>query len=491
MADETPVDQPTPEATAILEAPENTEGKLLQTVDIKDVGPCKKHVVITVDRAAIDVRMQEKFDELMKDDKVQIPGFRPGKAPRKFFERKFKSYVKEDVRREVLMASLQQLADDTDLAPLAPPQLDPEKLEIPDEGPFVYEFEVEVRPEFDMPDYKGLKLRKGIRKFTRDEILREQRRVLEDFSTLVPKEGDASVALDDIIVCDLTVVDGDKELSKANEVRIRVEKTLALTDGLVTDFGSKVSGAKAGETKNFDLVLGDSVADEALKGKTVSMSLNIKDVKVVRLPELTPALLTIFGVTNTEQLEEKVEAAMLRNVEYQQQQSYRQQIVKYVSEKVKWDLPRDLVLRQSERSLQRRVMEMRSAGMSDVQISSRMTILRQNAVQSTMVSLVEHFILQKVAEAEKIDIKPEDLDDEIGRIAELQGESFRKLKAQMERNDQLETLATELLERKALDVILNNAEYEEYELQAADEAGEVAAVPTQAIAGDAVQPQAE
>jgi trigger factor len=106
-----------------------------------------------------------------------------------------------------------------------------------------------------------------------------------------------------------------------------------------------------------------------------------------------------------------------------------------------------------------------------------------------MVSLSEHFILQKVAEAEKIDIKTEDLDNEIARIADIQGESFRKLKAQMERDDQLEALATELMERQALDIILNNAEYEEYQLRPEDDAGEVATVTTQAVPGELVEPQ--
>src|SRR5215471_8913231 len=147
------------------EAPAD-DGKLKQTVEITDVGPCKKHVKITVDRDAIDERFKEKFDELLKDRSAAVPGFRPVKAPRKFIERKFRPTVKEDVRREVLMASLQQLAEDSNISPLAPPELAPEDLELPETGPFVYEFDVEVRPEFDLPEYKGMKLRKPMHKFT-------------------------------------------------------------------------------------------------------------------------------------------------------------------------------------------------------------------------------------------------------------------------------------------------------------------------------------
>src|SRR5256885_650812 len=177
------------------------DGKLKQTVEISDVGPCKKHVKITVEREAIDERFKEKFDELLKDRTAAVPGFRPGKAPRKYIERKFKPTVTEDVRREVLMASLQQLAEDSNISPLAPPELEPEQLEIPDEGPFVYEFDVEVRPEFDLPEYKGMKIKKPVRKYTDADIQAALRRLLERQGALVPKVGTAvKLRRDSVIV---------------------------------------------------------------------------------------------------------------------------------------------------------------------------------------------------------------------------------------------------------------------------------------------------
>src|SRR5438067_9283966 len=234
----------TPSADA---AAKPEEEKLKQTVEISDVGPCKKHVKITVDRDAIDERFKEKFDELLKDRSAPVPGFRPGKAPRKFIERKFKPAVTEDVRREVLMASLQQLAEDSNLAPLAPPELDPDHLEIPDEGPFIYEFDVEVRPDFDLPDYKGMKLRKPVKTYTDADIAAEQRRLLERHGTLVNKEGkNVKVEPNDVVLAELVTVDGGKDLNKPTDIQVRVEKKLALNDAVVEDFSKQVAGAKVG-----------------------------------------------------------------------------------------------------------------------------------------------------------------------------------------------------------------------------------------------------
>ena len=499
MADETTATEAPPDEATIPvdgevtpvegEATPVDDGKLKQTVEITDIGPCKKHVKITVEREAIEERFQEKFDELLKDRSASVPGFRPGKAPRKYIERKFKSSVTEDVRREVLMASLQQLAEDSKISPLAPPELTPEDLVLPETGPFVYEFDVEVRPEFELPEYKGIKLRKPTHKFTDADIQDEMRRLLEPQSSLVPKDGtDIRVEANDIIVGDLVTVDGGKELNKATEVRVRVEKRLALTDGVVEDFAKQVVGAKVGEMRELDVKLGEKVADQSLKGKTVKGQFTIKDVKVMRLPELTPDLLERYGVKTPGQLEELIASSLERNLEYQQRQFARQQILQQVAEKVKWDLPRDLLVRQATRTLQRRVVEMRSAGMTEQQIESRLTILRQNVLQSTAVALMEHFVLQKIAETEKIEIEDADIDAEIGRIAAQSNESVRKVKAQMEREEMIEALATDLLERKALDVVLNNAVYEEFEIKPGEQEGEVATVSAQAVPGEMVEP---
>jgi trigger factor len=274
-------------------------------------------------------------------------------------------------------------------------------------------------------------------------------------------------------------------------MRVRVEKRLALNDGVAEEFAKQVVGAKVGDTREVDIKLAETVADQTLKGKTVKGKFTIKDIKVIRLPELTPDMLEQFGVKNEAQLQELIATTLERNLEFQQRQYARQQILQQVAEKVKWELPRDLLIRQATRTLQRRVMEMQSAGMTENQIEARMAVLRQNVLQSTAVALMEHFVLQKIAETEKIEIEDADIDAEIQRIAARSGESFRKVKARLERDDLIESLATELLERKALDVVLNNAVYEEFEVKPEEQEGEVATLEAQAVPGEMVEPTAE
>ncbi len=231
---------------------------------------------------------------------------------------------------------------------------------------------------------------------------------------LAAKEGkDVRVEPNDVIVADLVTVDNGKELNKPTEIQVRVEKKLALNDAVADDFAKQVAGAKVGDTRNVDVKLAETVADQSLKGKAVTGKLTIKEIKQIRLPDLTPELLATYGVKNEAQLQELIATTLERNLEYMQRQYARQQILKIVSETAKWDLPRDLLIRQATRTLQRRVMEMRGAGMTEQQIESRMTVLRQNVLQSTAVSLMEHFVLQKIAETEKMEIQDADIDAEI------------------------------------------------------------------------------
>ncbi|MBN9121933.1 MAG: trigger factor [Planctomycetes bacterium] len=455
--------------------------KLQQSVEIRDVGPCKKHVKVTVDRAQIDKRFDERFSELTLSDQPQIRGFRPGKAPRKMIERQYYDSVAEEIKSQVLMASLEQLAEEQTIAPLSPPEFDPNLLNIPKEGAFIYEFDIEVRPEFELPDYKGMKLRRPIHTYTPEEVEVEKKRLLEPYGQLVPKEPPVA-DLFDTVTADVTISFRDKEINKLSEVRVKVEPQLALSDGIAEDFGAKMKGAQPGDVRTVDITLSQETAAEQLRGQKVQATFTVKDVKTTRPPELTQQFLEeAFMVGTPESFTELVQAVLARRLEYTQRQAARQQVLEQIAAASTWELPQDMLRKQARKTLHRRLLEMKNAGMSDEQIKGRRRLLEQDVLKSTADALKEHFVLQKVAEVEKIEIEQEDVDAEIDRIAEQSGESFRKVKARLEKEDLMEAVAADLLERKALDLIIANATYEDYELKPSEQAGEVATVAEQAV----------
>jgi trigger factor len=457
--------------------------KLTQEVFITDVGPCRKHIKVTVDRGNIDKLLEKEYSKLVGD--AWVPGFRPGKAPKKIVVQRFAKDVKDQIRGQVLMQSLEQLAEEHDVAPISPPNINPAKIQIPDKGPFIYEFEVEVRPQFDLPEYKGLKLTRPIKTFTDAEVEAEEKKLLSRYGQLIPKVGAAEVG--DYVIADMVTTYEGKKIGEVKETTLRIDDTVAFKDGVAQKFGEQMAGAQAGDTRTIDITMSDAVAVEALRGKTVQAAIEVKDVKSMRLPELTHEFLHNFGVHNPEQLRELVRSLLDRRLEYTQRQSAREQVMQHIAASATWELPNDMLMRQARKTLARRVMDMREAGISEEEIEARQRLLQRDVLASTALALKEHFVLQKIAETEKIEIDEEEMNAEIERLADQTGESPRKVRAQLERDDLMETLATQLIERKSLDLILDSAEYEDVPLE--KERG-VTAAEAQAVEGEMKDPTA-
>lgn len=501
MTDETRAPEPDPsteesQTTAVANPEEGSAEeqviKLKQTVTMRDTGPCKKHIRVEVDRDDIEGRLNEKFTEMMKDQPVAVAGFRPGKAPRKLIERRFGKEVHEQVKNEVLLASLQQLADDHDVAPLAPPNISPNDIELPPEGPLVYEFEVEVRPQFDLPNYKGLKIRRPVHTFTDKDIDNEERRLLLQDAQVVPKpEGKA--ALDDLLIADVEFKSSDKVIGNLKETTFRIEKQMAFKDGVAPRFGEQVAGASAGDTRVVDINLSEMAADPALRNQTVQATFHVKDVKALRLPELTSEYLEQYNVSSREMLRELIQVVLKRRLEHTQRNSARQQVIEQISAASSWDLPRDLLQRQAIKALHRKRLELQGDGIAEKEIQNRLRLMQQDIINNTALALKEHFVLQKIAEVEKIDVKEEDVEEEIERLAMSQGVSPRRFRAQLEKEDMLDALMAEMYERRALDLILESAEYQDVPLSGAEsvEAPAMASVEAQAVPGELNEPKAE
>jgi len=460
------------------------EEKLHQTVEMKDIGPCKKHIKVTVARTDIDKRFDEKIKELVTD--AEVPGFRPGKAPRKVIVRRFHKDVSDQLKGQILLASLEQLAEENDIAPLSPPNINPASIVIPKEGPFVYEFDVEVRPEFDLPNYKGLKIKRPIKTFTDADVDLEQRKILSRFGKTIPKPVGA-VEMGDHIVADMTTKFNDQVIGTAKEITLRVDDTLAFKDGVADKFGAQVKGAKAGDTRTVDITLSDAVGAPQLRGQKVQAVLEIKELKTTELPELTHDFLHNFGVHTPEALTEKVRGVLESRLEYSQRQAAREQVLAQIAASATWELPSDLLTRQARNAMNRRVMEMREAGMSDQEIAGRQRLLQQDVLQTTAASLKEHFVLQKIAEVEKIDVDDDEIDAEIEYLADQSNQSPRRVRAQLEKDDLVETLAVQIIERKTLDLILESAEYEDVPLE---QEAAVATAEEQAVPGEMRDPTA-
>ena len=138
----------------------STEGeekpKLDLDVQVASTSSCGRHVTVTVSKDDVERYFNDAYSELMP--KANVPGFRSGRAPRKLVEGRYKQEITDQVKGSLLMDSMTQVTTDAEFAAISEPDFDFEAVELePDEG-LTFEFDIEVRPEFDIPNWKGLKL---------------------------------------------------------------------------------------------------------------------------------------------------------------------------------------------------------------------------------------------------------------------------------------------------------------------------------------------
>ena len=448
--------------TAIADA---EDYKLSLDVKIEDVGPCKKHVRMTVPRDDIDHFYSVAINEL--SGATEVPGFRKGHVPKKLVERRFKSEIASDVKQKILVGSLEQLSDESDLDPINEPNIDFENIEIPEEGDFEFEFDVEVRPDFDVPDYDGLKVERPVQAIGDEDVDAYLNKYLAQYGQLVPHDGAAEAG--DFVNLSVEFFHNDQPLRKISELVVQVKPVLRFQDAELENFGELMSGAKSGDVQEADVTISGETESLEMRGETVQAKFTVLDVKQLRLPELNKEFLNRIKVDSEEELRESVHSILERQTTYEQRQAVRKQVLEKITESADWDLPEDLVLRQVDNALRREMLEMQQAGFTTQDIQARENEMRQRAVSTTRQALKEHFVLDKIATREGIEVEPQDIESEIGMMALQSGESPRRVRARLVKSGMIENLEAQVRERKAVDFVLERAKYEDVDMKQPDE----------------------
>ena len=443
-------------ATAVsdTEGSEEDTPKLDLEVEVATTSACVRHVSVTIPRTEIDRYFDKQFDDLLP--KAEVPGFRIGKAPRRLVENKFRKQVADQVKGSILMDSLTQINEDQDFSAISEPDLDFETVKLPDEGPMKFEFDIEVRPDFDLPDWKGLSLKRPEHTFTEDEVDQRLKDFVGQMSELQPVKEPAKM-LDKIRV-QITSFQGEEVAEISNMEEVRLTPRLSMGDCEVENFGELLEGKSAGESVRTKVQISEFAANEKLAGQEIEIEIDLAEV-LRSSQESVEQLCERMGMGSPDELKKLIKDSMQNQLEYAQRQSVRDQICDLLTESAEWDIPQELLRRQSKRELERAVMEMRRSGFDEMQIRAQENQLRRNAIQKTETLLKEHFILERIAEAENIEDAPEDYDLEIAKIAAQRGDSPRRVRARLERQGQMDAMRNMIIEQKVIDLITASATF--------------------------------
>jgi trigger factor len=462
-------DKAQPAEDGALDVPEKDEQEegdekpeLNLGVEVEPRSACERHIKVSIPREDIDRYLDREFSELMST--AQVPGFRPGRAPRKLVEARFRKDIRERVKNVLLMDSIAQISDSGDLSAISEPELKPESVELPPEGPMTFEFDLEVRPEFAVPKWKGLTIDRPVREFTEADVDAALANILASHGQLVPKDSPAEPG--DYITTRLTFRHDGRVLSSSDEEVIRIRPVLSFRDGKIPDFQGLMVGVQRGETRTGHAEISTDSPNELLRGQKVEAVFEVLEVKRLEMPELTAAFLEALGGFDSEaELRDAVRDNLERQLEYRRHRAARDQITAALTVAAHWDLPQGLLHRQAARELQRAVLELRSSGFSEDEIRAYQNELRQNSLQSTARALKEHFILEKIAEEEKITDEEADYEAEIRLIATQSGQTPRRVRARLEKAGGMDVLRNQIIERKVIKLILDHAAFREVPYQ--------------------------
>jgi trigger factor len=438
-------------------------------VAVQSPQACLREVVVTVAEDEVQRYLKKAYDELVPE--AQVPGFRAGRAPRKLVEKQFKDRVHEQVKGSLVMDSLAQVTESQPFSAISEPNFDFDAVVLPESGQFVFQFSVEVRPEFPTPQWKGLPVTKPVEDITDSDIDKAIERVLSRNSTI--EATDEAAVLGDRLLIKAVFKDGSRVLSELEEERVTLRPRLSFPDGVCENFGDLLVGAVEGDVRRGTVKVSDTCEDESRRGASLDAEFHVIEVMRRTVPDLTPAVLQELGdFESVEEFRTFVRSSLERQAQYRQQQAVRQAVVGLLAGSASFELPADLVRRQTTRELQRKVLELRSSGFSEDDIRRIVNLSRQNAQASTELALREHFILEQIAEELKIEADPDDYDSEIALIAQQSDEPVRRVRARLEKTGQMDALRNQIVERKVIEAIVAEAQVTEKPIErdnAADE----------------------
>ena len=462
--DNAPVeDAETPEETAAEEtvAEETSdEGRMSLTVEVADAGPCRKSIRVVVPAADIADLRDSAVDDF--SNQAEVPGFRKGRVPRGLIQSKFRNELGDELKQRVLVQSLEQLTEENELDPIDEPDMDVESLEIPDEGDFEYTFEVEVRPNVALPDFSSVTLKRPSLEVSDEDVQKYIDRMLQDYGEKQDSEGPAKVG--DIVSATVSFEYEEATIQELPQLSVRIQPTLRFQDGEIAEFDKLMDGVSAGETREAEITISSEAEHIPMRGETVKATISVDDVKTFQPATLDAALLDRIGAESEGGLRDEVRQILERQVTYRQRQSAREQLLGMITESADWDLPEELVLKQVDNALQREILEMQQAGYSTAEIQARENELRQQSVSTTRQAMKEHFVLDRIATEEEVVVTNQDIEMEIMMMSFQSGETPRRLKARLVKTGVMENLEAQIRERKAVDIALEKAQYEEVEM---------------------------
>lgn len=423
-------------------------------VTVEDTGPCRKKVTIEIPEEKIHKTLDSKFSELRRE--VVIPGFRKGRAPQRLVEKRFSPDIRQQTKLQLMVEAADQAIKDNKIDTLGDPDIEHEKVEIPDNGPMVFDFEVEIRPQFELPEVEGIEITKPKTEVKDEQVEEEVTSMRKRGGVWTPTE--EGVAEGDQVVADvILIVEGSEEQNKNDNVEIFARKPGFVAGVPVEDLAGLLAGAKHGDERTTTVDVPTTYFNEDYRGKKVEVKIEVKEVKKLQLADLDEEFFSRYGVENEQELKDRIRESMAGHAEQQARSAMSDQVYQYLLKNTSFDLPANVVADQSLQILQRQYVNMLMRGMTREQVEEKMDQLRASSEEQANEQLRLFFIMDKLSDKFDVQVTEEEINGHIAMAAAQRGRRPEKMREELARDGSLVQFAAQVREQKCVEKILEKA----------------------------------
>jgi len=391
---------------------------------------------------------------------AKIPGYRPGKAPRAVVDKRFRKEIQEEVTKKLVSKSYHEAIEQKKLRVASLTNL--EEVQFGEDKSMRFQATVVTSPEFKLPDYKGIKVQIPDTKVTEQEIDATLERLRDQTADFVDVP-DRAAQMEDFAVIDF---EGTIDSKPVSEVAPNASKNLQggrkfwlrlAADNFLPKFCEQVVGQKKDETRTVTVDFPADFLVKELAGKQASYSVTLREIKQKVLPEVNEEFAAkLLPGKSLADLRHQIEHDLEHEKEHQVEHAKEEQIIKHLHEKTKFDLPPPLLRNETKRALTELVQRNRARGIPDEMLKEKEKELIETAAQVAYHRLKTNFILERIAEQEKIEVTREDVDHRIRHEAQHYNISAEKMRKELEEHDGLNAMAEQILLGKTLDFLKAN-----------------------------------
>ncbi len=420
-------------------------------VQVETISPTQRKVLVTIPAKDVDQAFDKAYKAVGKN--AQIPGFRPGKAPRGLIEAHYGDKVMVEVQHDLVAGSLSKAMQDHDLSPVATPAVNPGKLARGDD--FSFTAELEVQPEIHLNQYKGLHVAPVTVTVEEAEVEGQLTKMREQAAQLVPVMIRDVVQKGDVVMMDYEAFVGGAPLAggKADNALIEVgsEGYLpALSDGLI--------GAKVPSEREVPVKFPEDYTAKEVAGKEATFKVKVKELKQKELPKLDDDFAKDIGSESLEALKTKIKDAVLAQKQRAADDERKNALMKALVAANPFDLPPSLVSAQADRMIASATMRVQQMMGQKMQLSdAELEALRKDSTTDAEQQVRAGLLLLEVAKAEELTVEPAETDKEVETMARMSGEEAHRVRAYYNDSEHRMGLVYRLLEEKTVKFLLEHA----------------------------------